>query len=332
LENSNISWETTTITNFGVDLNVLNGLFSMTFDAFYKETTDILRIAQVMGHVGLGPPAVNSGAMKNSGFDFIVSHNNSVGELSYGIDLTFSRFKNEVTEFGAKEITDISLKEEGLPYDSYYMLEFDGIFQSEEDIANSPTHFYTAAPGDIKLKDQNGDGVVDLADDRVVVDGRYPDFSYGANASLYWKNFDLSLFVQGLQGIKHLLQGRGIEPFNGGVNVKWRDAWSPTNPSNELPILYAGASDRHGITSTFHLQDASYLRLKNVQLGYNFPGKIIGNGFIKDLRVYFSGDNLITITSFEVDPERDKAGDRLWASEANYPQIKVFSLGIKANF
>ena len=335
LSNQNITWETTRITDIGVDLMIKNGLFGLTFDYFNKTTTDILREAQVMKYVGLDAPTVNSGEMKNFGFDMVASHRNKVGEFSYNVDVTFSRIRNEVTKFGEQEISDQTIIKEGEPLNSWYLLEFDGIFQSEQDIANSPIHPYTPKPGHIKLKDTDGDGDVD-ADDRVLIDGQFPKFTYGVNLNMEWKNFDLSVFIQGVEGIKKYVRWWGIQPFYTGpgrLMTKWRDAWTPQNKSNTLPILnISTAEPSMNYASSFYLQDASYVRLKNLQIGYNIPSAALKNYGIQALRIYFSGDNLLTITDYEgADPERGD-GYYTWRNFAVYPQVKIYSLGVKVKF
>jgi TonB-linked SusC/RagA family outer membrane protein len=332
LVNENITWETTEITDIGFDLDLGNGLFSLTFDYFEKTTSDILRGAQVMGHVGLTAPTINGGEMKNTGFDLAASHRKKVGDFSYGINFTISKVKNELTKYGAQEIHGQTIRKEGIPWDSWYLYEFDGIFQSEQDIANSPTHFYTPTPGDIKLKDQNGDKKI-TPDDRKVFDGKYPELSYGASINLQWKNFDFMALFQGVTGASNYVSMWGTEPFIQGSRppVSWRDAWSPTNPTNEMPKLYFGFSDtnnRHA--SSYWLQNSSYLRLKNIQLGYNVPKRLLRGGSIKYLRFYVSGDNILTFTKYEgADPERDQPG---WRNFAVYPQLKIYSAGIKVKF
>jgi TonB-linked SusC/RagA family outer membrane protein len=331
LSNRNIKWETTSITDIGFDLDINNGLFSLIFDYYNKVTSDILRPGQVMATVGLGGPTINKGKMKNTGFDFVAGHRNNISEFFYSLDLNFGHYKNELVEFGAKEISGNNIKEEGQPYDSWYLNEWDGIFQSQAEIDASPDHYYNVRPGAIKIKDVNDDDKANL-DDRVIVDGRYPDYSYGANLKFEWKNFDLYTFFQGVQGIKYFLQNWALEPFHQGSRppVKWRNAWSEENPSNTLPYLYFAENEvTNRRPSTFWLMDGSYFKLKNAQFGYNLPDHIAKKIGAASARVYLSGDNLFVITNFEgFDPERNPNQSRF----GEYPQLKIYSMGIKVEF
>jgi len=247
------------------------------------------------------------------------------------VDVNFSHYKNELVEFGAKEISGTTIKQQGIPYNSWYLNEWDGIFQSPADIAASPEHYYAVRPGTIKIKDINGDGKANL-DDRVVVGGKYPDFTYGLNLNLQWKGFDLSAFFLGVQGIKFYVMQWGLEPFSQGSRppVKWIDAWTAENGSNKLPYLYfADRETSNRQNSTFWLMDGSYFKLKNLQIGYNIPNHAVKRIGLAEARVYLSGDNLMTITNFEgFDPERNPGQSRF----GEYPQVKIYSIGIRVKF
>lgn len=331
LANQNISWETTTVKDYGCDMNVKNGLFTLTFDYFDKTTSDILRTSQIMGYVGLTAPTVNSGQMQNKGYDFTVGHQHKIGEVGYGVNINFSHYKNMTSKFGPQQISDVTIIKEGIPLSSWYLYQFDGIFQSAEDIASSPKHFYTPTPGDIKLKDTNGDGVVN-SNDRVVMKGRYPDFTYGVHFNIEWKNLSFSAFVQGVQGIKVFKTNWGAMPFYQGARptVEWKNAWTPENHSNALPKLYlAQYYSNNSYYSSYFLQDASYARLKNVQIGYSFPKSILGRIGIEGARVYLSGDNLLTITKYkDGDPENSPNNTNL----ISYPQEAIYSFGVELKF
>jgi hypothetical protein len=182
------------------------------------------------------------------------------------------------------------------------------------------------------MKDVTGDGVVD-GNDRVVVKGAYPDYIYSFGLNAGYKGFSLNAFFQGVEGLQSRQTGWGVEPFTQGTppTEKWRNAWTPQNRSNTLPGIFAGSYV--GVTSyqgsTFYLQDASYLRLKNVVLSYTFPHKVISGIKVKDLTIYVSGDNLFTITSFEFgDPER--AGSS--TGQPPYPQARILNAGLNVKF
>lgn len=336
LSNRNIMWETTKITDIGVDITAFRGL-DITFDWYKKSTTDILRGSQLTGIVGLGAPTVNSGTMENTGVELSLQYRNMVQSgffegLAYNASFFIDKFKNELVDFGAQEISGTVVNEEGLPWNTYYMLEWDGIFQTQAEIDAAPKQYNdNTEPGDLRFVDQNGDGVVN-DDDRTYIDGQYPDFEYSFNFSSSWKNFDFSFFFQGVEGRNIFVKDWGVQPFVQGSppTTHWRDRWTPENPSTTMPKIYWGfnAPDKISRNSTYYLQDASYLRLKNVTLGYSLPEDVVERINIKKLRLYVSGDNLLTFTDyFGLDPERAGSGRFL-----NYPQNKIYSLGVNIIF
>ena len=336
LANQNIKWESTSLLDFGLDLFMFDGL-EVTFDWYKKRTEDILRASQVTALVGLSAPTINSGEMLNTGIELKIQYNNMVSGgmfdgLQYQAGINFSKYENELVNFGDREIQSYSILQEGEPWDSFYMLETVGIFQSEQGVNNSPPQFSdNTLPGDLKYKNQNGDGVINN-DDRVIIDGRHPDFNYSFNLGTQWKRLDVSLFFQGVQGIKYFVDQWGPLPFTQGSPpmTYWRERWTPENPSETLPRLYFGwqAPQRLTRPSTYWLEDGSYLRLKNINVGYTFSSEFINSIGLSSARIYFSGDNLLTFTSYRgLDPERAGSG-RFVA----YPQNKLYSFGLDIKF
>jgi len=336
LSNETIMWETTSILDFGLDLTALKGL-NVTFDWYKKRTSDILRGSQVTGIVGLNPPTVNNGTMENKGFELSVNYQNNVKSgyftgLNYSAGVNLDHYKNKLVDFGAREISGYYLREEGLEWESYYMIEQIGIFQSTAEIANSPKQFTDATvPGDLKYKDANNDGKIDN-NDRVPIKGRYPALNYSFNFSANWKGFDLSAQFQGVSNVKYFVNGWGTIPFVQGAppTTDWRNRWTESNPSATMPRIYWGSNSPTRISrnSSWFLQDGSYLRLKNLTFGYSLPVKATQKFGIEQLRVYFSGDNLFTFTNYPgLDPERGGSG-----SAVNYPQNKIFSFGVNVKF
>lgn len=335
--NRDMKWETTTITDIGADITLLNKL-NITFDWYNKKTTDILRTAQMSSFVGLSAPYINDGEMINKGFELAVNWNDNVrsGFLSgmhYYAGFYVDRSRNILSKFGADELGSTTILREGIPYNSYFLLDAIGIFADQAEIDNAPKQFSdNLKPGDIRYRDTNGDNKVD-SDDRVVMNGNFPDFEYSFNAGLLYKGFDLSLFFQGVQGRSvYVGTGAGVVPFAQAsiiTNDYIKEMWTPENPYGAVnPKLYyedmGGSRNRRA--SSYYLRDASYLRLKNLSLGYTFPRKWTRKAQIEQLRIFFSGDNLVTITGYQgLDPEN---GGYFLA----YPQNKVYSFGINVEF
>lgn len=333
LNNREIRWETSTVTDIGLDFGIFKSKVFGSFDWYTRYTTDILRDLQVPGFIGVTGPTVNQGEMKNTGFEFLLGHENRVGSLHYRMQGNFETYKNKLVKFGAREIDNGAglIRQEGLPYNSYYMYRFDGIYQNQAEIDNGPTPVVKPKPGDMKYKDVNGDGKVNT-DDRVVVDGAFPKFNYGFTFNADYKSFDLSFFLQGVQGRKIYLREWGVAPFRQASPPPtfWLNAWNGEGTSNTIPHIFNENYAPNTQVSTWWLRDASYLRLKNVQLGYSLPKQLISQAKLQGLRLYLSGDNLVTFTKFfdGIDPERAAATGR----GAIYPQAKIYTFGLKATF
>ncbi len=331
LVDKTLQWETTTITDVGLDASIKNGLFTITADWYDKVTDDILYSIPVPASIGLSSPTVNGGKMKNTGWEFELGHTNKIGELGYNLNFNISTYKNEVLSI-VRPSYGRTIIEEGLPYNSWYLTEWIGIFQTQEEIDNSPVHPFDPKPGDLKFKDQNKDGVIN-SEDRKVFDGAFPDFYYGGSINLSWKNIDVSAFFQGVQGLKNYVQNWGLSPFTQGsppTKELAENRWTGPGSTNEYPAIYRGGQwssyqPVEGTASTFHLEDASYLRLKNLRIGYTIPTATIQRIGLKYAQVYFSGDNLFTITSYPgADPERISSGHY-----SVYPQLRTLALGLK---
>lgn len=341
--NRNIKWETTTITDIGFDLQVFDGL-SVTFDWYKKTTDDILRSSQVSSLLGLSAPTVNNGSVENKGIEVALNYANMVKGgtfrgFRYNAGVYFDRSRNKLTEFGAEEIGSYSIKREGLPYDEYYMLECIGVFADQAEINASPKQFNDNTQlGDLKYKDISGpdgkpDGVIDNYDRRTF-SGRFPGFEYGINASATWKGFDLSLIGQGVADKKYYTTDWGVQPFMQGSSPNKdyiKHMWTEENPYGaKHPKLYwqdmgGGKNTR---PNSYYLKDASFFRLKNVTLGYTLPRVWTEKANISKVRIYFSGDNLLTLTPYKgLDPERNGDG-----RDAIYPQNRIYSFGLNVEF
>ena len=336
LNNPLIRWETTTMSDIGLDLTLFHN-FNLTADWYNRKTSDIIRPSQVTAIVGLTPPFINNGTVANKGVELGLSYSNRVKGgwlegLDYRIGVNADHNSNKLVEFGQQEIGSYTINRNGQPINSYYMLEVAGIFQSAAEVAGSPKQYNdNTLPGDLKYRDANGDGKIN-DDDRTLISGAYPKLNYSFNLSASYKGFDVSALLQGVYGVKYFVNNWGTIPFVQGAppTTDWRDRWTPQNPSATMPRIYWGwnAPQKLSRASTYFLQDGSYMRLKNVVLGYTIPKTLLKKFGVENVRVYFSGDNLLTATKYRgLDPERGGSGDFL-----QYPQNKIYAFGLNVTF
>lgn len=327
-----LTWETTRVLDFGINLTAFDNRLTITGDWFNKYTFDILRNSQVPLWLGLNAPIVNNGAVRNKGYEVNIQYNDRIGKnFTWYVGANFQHYKNILEKYGKRDIIGNNIREEGHPLDEYYLYQWDGIFQSADEIAKSPKQPVDAKPGDLKIKDVNGDGVINDKD-RTYTGGKYPTLQYAVNLGASWKNFDLSAQLYGSTGQKIYVTGWGIEPFRQGSvpTTDWRNRWTPEHPSTTMPRIYV--ADNYApvqyYQSTYFLKDASFLRLRNLQLGYSLPAATISRIGMKSLRVFFTADNVFTISKFPgLDPER--VGD---GSYVTYPQTKTYTFGATVQF
>ncbi|SKB88339.1 TonB-linked outer membrane protein, SusC/RagA family [Sphingobacterium nematocida] len=323
MANPEIKWETTTVTDIGVDLQLWKS-FSLTADYFYRKTTDILLQLDIPKTNGLGAPYQNAGVMENKGWEVSLGYRNQVNSFKYGVTVNLSDVKNKVLDMRGVQRTGLQVNHEGYPMNSLYGYEAEGYFKDAADIADHAKQFGTVAPGDIKYKDQNGDGKIDNQDE-IIMGSHLPRYTYSTNIDLGYKGFDLSLFLQGVGKASGYLYGQGIMPFyeGGTVQEQHKDRWTPENTNSNFP-RFAFNEINNIQNSTFWMKSAAYLRLKNVQLSYTVPLSPRMQENIKALRIYVSGQNLFTHNKFweGYDPE-GPVGDGSW-----YPQMKVYSVGL----
>jgi TonB-linked SusC/RagA family outer membrane protein len=337
LTDENIHWENTRVVDVGLDVTVFKSL-NVTLDWYNKFTFDILAQPAIPAYVGLTAPTINNGQMRNRGIEASAQYSGKAGNLNYSVGGTFQANKNTLVKYGAPQINtgNNTINMEGQPYGSFYMYKYASIFQSDDEVAKSPKQPFTPKPGYLKFEDVVDDNVID-AKDRVIVPGVFPKFEYSFNASASWKNFDMTVFLYGSQGQKIYANGWGVQPFNQGSppSSDWLNAWTPANPSTTLPLIYitgqGNANSNIGTASTFYLKDGSFLRIKNLQLGYMLPANLVKKAAMSSLRVFVSGDNLATFTKFKgLDPERVPSSSN--NRYVVHPQNQVFSFGVKAVF
>ena len=341
--NRNIKWETTTVTDLALDMQIFNGL-SFTVEWYNKVTDDILRGSQVSSLLGLSAPTVNNGSVRNRGLEFSLNYSNLVTKgalkgLRYNVGGYFDRSRNKLVKFGAEEIDGTVIRREGLPYNEYYMLECIGVFADKAEIEASPKQFTdNTLPGDLKFRDISGpdgkpDGKIDNYDRRTF-SGRFPGFEYGINLSANWKGFDLSIIGQGVADKKYYTNQWGVQPFlqsSAPTKEYVEHMWTEENPYGaKYPRLYWSdmGGGKNTRSSSYFLKDASFFRVKNLTFGYTLPRALTEKASMSKVRIYFSGDNLLTFTPYKgLDPERDGDG-----RDALYPQNRIYSFGLNVEF
>lgn len=332
----NITWETTTMTNIGVDASFFNGNLDFSLEYFDKRTSDILRQVELPDQVGsLSGPIQNIGEVSNKGLELNLGYRNRIGEFGYEVTGNMTFINNKIESLKGQTIIDgMFILKEGEPIDSYYMLNAVGIFQSQEEIDNSPFQTANTKPGYLKFEDVNGDGKI-TEDDRKICGGVIPKVTYNFGVNFSYKDFDLSAFFQGVVDVYTYGDRIGATPlwFGCGLPEKWlTDAWTPERgTSATLPIIttYEGSLNENFRTNSFWLRNASYLRLKNLQIAYNVPVKLIKGDIIKKLKIFANAENLFTFSPMDdFDPEKNLKGSNFYA----YPSVRTFTAGVNVTF
>jgi TonB-linked SusC/RagA family outer membrane protein len=314
--NQNVKWETSTQTNLGMDATFLRDRLTLTADIFRKETDDILvRVPVPQAGGSARPPYVNAASVRNEGLELGLIFRNKIGKFNYNIGANFSTISNEVLSIADSEpiqggfgLSDGALTstEPGYPVGSFFLYEMVGLFQSKEEIDASPFQSQYTRPGDVKFADLNGDNKIDDKDRRHV-GSPFPDFTYGLSLGFTVGNLDFSTLLQGVQGndvyflygnFAYETQLRGFNSYHELLN-----RWTPENTDTDIPIV--SVDDRNGNRrpSTRFLEDGSYLRIRNITLGYDFKDLLHWKG-ISSLRLYVTAQNAMTWTKYPgLDPE-----------------------------
>ena len=323
MANSIITWDKTNQVDVGVDLDAFNGKLNFTGDFFIKNTHDILLALPIPDIVGVTPPTQNAGKVRNTGLELQLGHNNQVNDFRYFATFNFSYVHNEITDLSGGDTPGRSV---GDPINNIYGYVCDGIFNSQEEIDAHPKQIWDAKPGDLIYRDLNNDNVVN-EEDRKSLGTYFPKINFGLRLGFEYKNFDFSALMQGAGMVKDMVANEVNKAFyNGGKVTEYHlDRWTPDNLDASYPRLSMKDSKKNWETSTFWVQNASYLKMRNMQLGYSIPKQLISGSGISRLRVYFSADNLFTITGFDgIDPE---AGNNYY-----YPLTRNYSFGVNLSF
>lgn len=322
--NDDIRWETTTQTNAGVDFSMFRESLYGSFDWYFKSTDDILVQMDGIGVMGEGSSQwINAGAMENSGIEFNLGYRNTTQSgFSYDISANISTYRNKITAlpetvaakgtFGGNGVMSVV----GHPYGAQVGYIADGIFKSQEEVDNHAVQ-EGAGVGRIRWRDINKDGYITEADQTWIYDP-VPDFSYGINFYFEYKGFDLSMFWQGVQGVDIISDLKKETDLWSGLNIgflnkgtRLLDAWSPTNPDSDIPALSRSDLNNEKRVSTYFVENGSFLKLRNIQLGYNLPEKAVQKMKMRRFRLYLSASNVLTVCSKDftgVDPENPNFG------------------------
>lgn len=344
--NPDLTWETSEQTDVGLDVTLLNKRLSIVADYFDKKTFDLIKTQDTdwPNSMGYGAPMINQGQIGNKGLEFAASWKDRIGKVEYEIGGNLATLKNRVQYIDDNKeafwahgdswrgVLTPYRSVVGQPYYSYWLIKNAGIFQTDEEAAayskNNKRIQPNAKAGDLKFVDNNDDGVIDDKD-RVFMGSAFPKLTYGFNANLYWNNFDFSVFFQGVSGVKlfHAFKQSTLNGAEQGYN-RWDkilDAWSPENPGSNIPRIKATDPNKNFQTpSDWYLENGSYLRLKNILVGYTFKKLPWSAG----LRVYITADNLFTITKYTgMDPEVGGVG----MDGGQFPVSRVFAVGAKLN-
>ena len=349
VENPDLTWEKTSMFNVGIDISVLQGYFNLTAEYYYANTTDMLLEVPIPHLTGQSNTLMNIGKVNNRGWELsATSAHTFANGISYSLNANWARNINEVKALGANDTPIIEsgsvdhayyITEVGQPIGSYYLLVQDGIFRNEEDLKAYP-HVASARPGDFRFVDVDGDGEIDLEKDRTIVGNYMPDFTYGFGGTFGYKGIDFAVAFQGVYGNEILnLNRRYLDNMEGNTNGTRAalDRWkSPTDIGNgETNRANRKQTGNNGRTSTWHIEDGSYLRLQNIALGYTLPEKWTRKFFVSKLRIYLSAQNLFTWTEYSgYNPEVSGSTSALTPGEdyGTYPLARTYMVGLNITF
>lgn len=340
IANPDLGWETTAQYDAGIDLSLYKNRINVVFDAYYKKTTNLLLNVPIPYTTGQSTALQNYGSVENKGIELGINTENFAGAFTWNTNFVFSMNRNKVLTLGDGAnyiISGANIAKVGQPLGSFYGYQTNGLFQTGDDIANLPTiNPATTKPGDRRYVDFNGDGKITQADDRTLIGNAQPKFQGGITNTLSYLNFDLSFFFQGTYGNKLFNQNKQqLELLTGQQNasVTALERWTPTNPTN---VIQRAFEDPAPVNTSRYVEDASFLRLKNVTLGYNLPKAIASKIHASQVKVYLSAANLLTWTKYTgFDPEVSRNEQSTLTQGIDYsvyPGSKSFLGGLSISF
>ncbi len=337
-------WEETTQWDIGLEFQVLDNRLRGEIDYYYRNSDDILTDINVPAYTGAtGRVTFNTAEVVNQGFEFNINWQDEIGDFSYGLGVLGTTISNEVQDVGGSDGRNsfrqdgslnngqlVTRTEAGQPISSFYGYQIDGVFQNEQELEAAAT-LANQGVGDFRYVDRNGDGVIS-DDDRTFIGSPIPDFIYGFNVNLAYKGFDLSLDFQGQAGNEIYNGKRAVRPEIYNYQDLWLDRWTPDNPSNSVPRASTGGPNFE--ESEFFVEDGSFLRLRTLTLGYNFPKAWIEKAKLTQARIYLRGTNVFTSTDYTgYTPEI--AGQSVLSNGIDlgvYPVTSIYTLGANLTF
>ena len=349
LANPNAKWEQSIQTDLGVDVGFLGNRVTFTADWYDKRTSGMLMSMQVPGYAGDSAPIGNVGTMSNSGVELDLSYRDNYGDFSWNISANATYTKNVLTELGddatslygsSHKIGQLTRGIVGLPFPYFYGHKSDGIFQNAEEVAahvNKDGNLLqpNAQPGDVRFLDVDGDGDID-DDDRTYIGKGTPDWSFGLNVGFEWKGIDFNMLLQGVVGNQAFNVTRRTDLYYINLPKTILNRWTGEGTSNSQPRFMFDSPNNNYRSSDLWVEDASFLRARNVQLGYTLPQKWTQKVAVQRFRVYVQAENLFTLTKYSgCDPEvtgGNGFSSDLGVDRGVYPQSRTFSVGVNLNF
>ncbi len=351
--NTNGKWETNTSTNIGLDAILFKNKVELVVDVYNRLTSDMLTQIAIPRTAGSGTiPYTNIGEVQNRGVDVGLNYRDKKGDFRYQVGLNFGHYKNEVkklnddpnaTVFGfTTRLPAISATKAGLPIASYYGYIVDGVIKDQAEADAAPKFGSYTREGTFKFRDINGDGIITAAD-RTIMGNPHPDFTYGININLGYKNWDLTMFGQGVQGNQIFNYVRYWTDFNVFQGNRSKDmlynSWKKSGDDAKLPRLNSGDATSQQVSSYF-LEDGSFLRLKNIQLTYTLPASLLKKVGMNSAQVYVQGQNILTLTKYTgLDPDinlrrsgNDNQDIHMGVDEGAYPVAKSYIVGLRFGF
>ncbi|MVN77612.1 SusC/RagA family TonB-linked outer membrane protein [Hymenobacter sp. HMF4947] len=359
INNPDLKWETAITTDVGLDAEFFNNKLTFTADYFERRTQDMIALLPVPDYVGQAPASANVGSLRNRGLELALNYRNAIGKLQYNVGVNFTKINNVVTSLGGgnaiasgnvlPQIGNTTLTDVGREVAFFYGLQAQGVFHNQSEIdayKNAAGGLVQpgAHPGDVRYQDTNGDGQI-TASDNTYLGSATPSFSYGASLNLNYSGFDFKVLLYGVQGAEaingaafNLSKSADFVGVWSNFYASRLDRWTPSNPNSDQPRVTSNDTNGNDRFSSRYVENASYLRARNMELGYTLPQVLLGKVQVKGARVFASVDNVFTITKYTgYDPEISTVANynnplSYGVDYGNYPQARTYRLGFNVQF